>query len=254
MSDTVDTCAEGNTYNLRARCFFITTFNEKEFDTLTQLISASDKHALCEEHCPTTGRIHRHAWISFKNARYWKSIKALLPTSNIQKAKGDEQAGLKYCLKEKLISTNIKEDVPIKIISELYDWQKSIEQIVQSQPDDRTIYWIWEPEGNRGKTALIKYLLIKYPFCVFSRATKSADILTIADPKKTCYVLDFARTQESFAPYLALEQLKDGLISDSKLKKESRNIVMNSPHVICFANWPPNTQALSSDRWNIIKI
>jgi hypothetical protein len=143
---------------------------------------------------------------------------------------------------------------PVKIIQELRSWQAFIEQTVLSEPDDRTIYWFWEPDGNTGKTSLIKYLLVKYDFCEFSRATKTADIVTVANPAKTCYLFDFARTQEGFAPYNALEQLKDGLISDSKLKKETRNIIMNPPHVICFANWEPDTDTLSSDRWNITRI
>lgn len=252
QSGTNGTKARGNT---KTRAYFITTFQENEFGTLEQLISESQKHAYCEEHCPTTGKIHRHLWIYFKHARSWNSMKESLPTSRIEKAKGDDKEGLIYCSKEKLISTNIRIPKPLKIIENLYPWQKDIENIVINEPEsDRVIHWYWEPNGGVGKTQLIKYLLTKYDFCEFSRATKSADIVTVVDIDKTCYLFDFARSQEGFAPYLALEQLKDGLVSDSKLKKKSRNIVMNSPHVICFANWPPDMESLSADKWHIVRL
>jgi len=39
------------------------------------------------------------------------------------------------------------------------------------------------------------------------------------------------------------------MITDGKLKKKARILVFNSPQVICFANWPPDTGVLSEDRW-----
>lgn len=249
-----DSRGEGNIKLHRARTFFITTFNEEEFDSLNSLISDSKMHALGEEHCPTTNKLHRHLWVRFKNQRYWKAIKKVLPTSDIEESHATPEAALKYVSKEKLLSHYIGETKPLKLIKELRPWQQDIENLILSEPDDRTIHWYWEPMGNFGKTSLIKYLLVKYNFITFSRATKSADILTVADIKKTCYLFDFARSQEGFCPWIALEQLKDGLISDSKLKKESRNLVMDSPHIIVFANWPPDTSALSADRWHIVRL
>jgi len=141
-----------------------------------------------------------------------------------------------------------------KTFEELNDWQKSVLTIIEKQPDDRTIYWFWEPTGCTGKTTLIKYILKYYDKATYSCASKSADILSIADESKNIYLLNFTRNQEGYCPWSALEQLKDGLISDSKLKKKSINIVMDSPHVICFANWPPDTNKLSEDRWKIFDL
>ena len=54
--------------------------------------------------------------------------------------------------------------VPIKTIddSDLYDWEKEIIEIIKNEPDDRTIYWFWEPTGCTGKTTFAKYLYIKH--------------------------------------------------------------------------------------------
>lgn len=258
MSDTdrhSEHSARGNTLpRARGWCFTLNNYNSVDLDTLNTLKSSLDQYIYGFENAPETGTPHIQGYLYWKNPRNFDYVKSLLPNAHIEKAKGTPADNGKYCSKCGNFDTNMKIAKPVKIIQELRSWQAFIEQTVLSEPDDRTIYWFWEPDGNTGKTSLIKYLLVKYDFCEFSRATKTADIVTVANPNKTCYLFDFARTQEGFAPYNALEQLKDGLISDSKLKKETRNIIMNPPHVICFANWEPDTDTLSSDRWNITRI
>lgn len=192
-------------------------------------------------------------WLSLRNKFkcWWK------PTNN-------QEAAEIYCSKQLTqIAHHSKENFEKKIaekkfktknFDELYDWQKYVLTILEKQPDDRTIHWYWEPDGCAGKTTLIKYILKYYDTATYSCACKSADILSIADENKNIYLLNFTRNQEGYCPWSALEQLKDGLISDSKLKKKSINIVMDSPHVICFANWLPDTSKLSEDRWNIVNI
>lgn len=140
-----------------------------------------------------------------------------------------------------------------KILSyeNLYPWQKEIEDLLQVEPDDRKIIWIWCSKGASGKTTLTKRLAVKYDTVAFATCTKSADIATIAHEDKRMYLLNFTRSQQDFCPWQALESLKDGLISDSKLKKETRQVICDSPHVICFANFPPDEKKLSADRWDI---
>ena len=170
-------------------------------------------------------------------------------------AKGSRRQNLIYCTKEGNHECSWIVPEPLDIITKLWPWQKEVEDIILRKPEKRIIHWFWEPEGNAGKTSLIKYLLTKYEYITFSRASKSADILTCADIDKTVYLFDFARHQEGFTPWLALEQLKDGLVTDSKLKKESRNVIMNTPHVICFANWAPDVSGkLSLDKFKLTRI
>lgn len=251
--DTLDTAPLGNTRNQRrARryCFTLNNYTNEEIDTLTHLF---DEYVIGKE-TGDEGTPHLQGYVEFKNARSILELKKINNRIHWEKAQGSKEDNIKYCTKEGNFVTpwNIK---PLKIITELKPWQKDVENIATGEPDDRLIHWYWEPIGNIGKTALIKYLLHKYRHCTFSRATKSADILTIAHPDKWTYLFDFARSQETyFHPWIALEQLKDGLISDSKLKKETRNIVMNPPNIIVFANWEPDTRTMSKDRWRIVKI
>lgn len=248
---------EGNTIP-RARRWVgtLNNWNDDEYVTLSHDLQIKNYNFIIGKEVGEQGTPHLQIYIESKNAIRFETLKNLCPRAHWEPAKGDRESNLTYCSKEGDFQTNIVLKAPLKVLkeSQLYPWQKEIEDLIQIEPDDRTIHWYWDPDGCKGKTQLIKYLCSKYKSATFSCATKSADILTIADPDYEVYLLNFTRTQEGFAPYTALEQLKDGLISDSKLKKESRQIIMNSPHVICFANWPPNEDALSRDRWRIVRI
>lgn len=238
----------------------ITIFDYTEEDILLILGSKDiEKYAFQEEQCPTTGKWHLQCYIAFKKKeRYGKEGFTFLPFKGKCHFEGVRNADAcsRYCQKnETRVGRQWKNFyIPdeLKIIQVLHDWQQKIVDILNTEPDDRIIHWVYDTKGGKGKTALMKYILTKFNNATFSRCTKSADILTCADINKNIYLFDFARSQSDFAPYLALEQLKDGLISDCKLKKEQKNIIMNPPHVICFANWPPKKKNLSEDRWNII--
>lgn len=133
----------------------------------------------------------------------------------------------------------------------LHEWQQKLEDLHNETPDDRTIHWIVDPEGGRGKTLFCKYLISRYQdVCVIS-ATKSADIVTRAENYYKTYIIDIPRSTGEFCPFNAIEQLKNGFITDSKLKKQARIINCAPPHVIIFSNHYPDTNKLSDDRWNI---
>lgn len=241
---------------LRTWCFTWNNYTSNDIDTLTHKLK--DIEYVFQEETGEKGTPHLQGYIKFKNARYKSALIKQFKGCYFEECR-NEDALIQYCQKDDTrtgkIYKNLTETIALKIptYEQLYDWQKEIVDLCRTEPDDRTIYWYWESKGSCGKTTLIKYI-ITHMKASYSCAAKSADIVTIADEKIGIYLLNFARSQEGFAPYTALEQLKDGLISDSKLKKTSRNIVMNSPHVIVFANWPPDTSKLSNDRWNIINL
>ena len=66
------------------------------------------------------------------------------------------------------------------------------------------------------------------------------------------YFIQYPRSKEPYVSYECLETLKDGLWTTAKYEGEV--VVRNSPHVVVFANFPPNTAALSMDRWKIGEI
>lgn len=246
-------------------CFTYNNYTRGNLDLLLEWLDYGTevRYWINEEIGEETGTKHLQGTLHFKNVQRYTTLRNKYPI--FWKPTKSMESSIKYCCKtETRVGVNlIKENFEKKIkekkfktknYEELYDWQKSVLTILEKEPDDRTIHWFWDHKGCSGKTTLAKYILKNYANATYSCACKSADILTITDETKNIYILNFTRTQEGFCPYNALEQLKDGLISDSKLKKKSNNIIMDPPHVICFANWPPETHKLSVDRWKVVEI
>lgn len=244
------TLALGNTNN-RARSWFITILNyvDTEISKIEDECEKAEQYIWGYELCPSTGTPHVHLYITYENTRTWSSMKKKFPRANLKVAKGNDKQNYIYISKQNNFKTNIKPPVPLKLITELYPWQRDVEQLCLAEPDDRHIYWFYESTGGRGKSALCKYLVSRYPHIICIGTGKSADIITLVEERYTVYLLDFPRTVEGFAPFTAIEQLKNGMITDGKLKKKARTLVFNSPQVIIFANFEPDYSCLSADRW-----
>lgn len=256
----VSQCVSGeerNTYKNvpRARRWIVVINNWNDSD-IDKIVSLSQVKYIIGKEVGEQGTKHLQCYLEFPNQMRFNTLKRHLPNAHLEKAKQSAQANLEYCSKEGDYITNMKIPKKLKIIQkeQLYEWQANIEDMVQEEPDDRTIYWYWDAKGGAGKTALIKRLCYLYPWITYSTCTKSADIVTQADASISCYLFNFSRSVSDFDPYGALEQLKDGLISNCKLQKKTINVLMNPPHIICFANKPPNTRKLSEDRWHIVRL
>lgn len=254
-SDSNKRAAKGNTKAALIRskkyCFTLNNYTNDEFECLVKM----DGVKIIGKEVGKEGTPHLQGYVEFKNQRYLSALKKINERVHWEPARGTRIQNIRYCGKEKNYINEFTEKPP-RILSQeqLYPWQREIERMILDVPDERSIYWYWEEVGNVGKTAFMKYLVYTYNFVIGATACRSADILTLADESKSVYLFDFSRSQEGFTPWNALEQLKNGFITDSKLKKKAKTIIMDNPHVICFANWPPETQHLSGDRWKITKL
>lgn len=137
--------------------------------------------------------------------------------------------------------------------SELYGWQKEIVDIVTAKPDDRAIYWYWDANGGKGKTALCRHLMVMHSAFMFrggsndmcNRIIKSEEEVRIA-------IMHLSRQQEKFVSYQTIEEIKDGIVVSGKY--EGGQKCFNCPHVLIFANFPPDEEKLSADRWHISRL
>lgn len=137
------------------------------------------------------------------------------------------------------------------------EWQREVLEIVRSEPDDRTVYWYWEPLGRSGKTTLAKSILLTNRDSLLLGG-KAADckyaIAQMVEKKRIPKVIlfDIVRSCEQYVSYQALEEVKNGMFFSGKY--EAGMVLIECPHVICFANFPPEIGKLSSDRWVIREI
>lgn len=225
------------------------------------LIPICKSYAFAEEYGEGEGNLpHIQGAFILRTKKRWETIKKLLgdKTIHIEKMRAKKVLeALHYCFKEgNTILTNI--DHPYKVTIELYDWQKRILRILDKDPDDRTIHWIWEPKGCTGKTVFQKYLYTTRED-IISLSGKAADMKhAICLYKETnlrlpkIVLINIPRSNLDFVSYAGIEQIKDMYFFSGKY--ETGMVCGRCPHVVCFANDEPFKEKLSLDRWNIQRI
>lgn len=124
-------------------------------------------------------------------------------------------------------------------------WQKEILDMIKEKPHPRKIFWFYERKGAVGKTELARHIILNNPDALYVSGAKK-DIIH-AWKGQRILIFNFSRTNEGCVSYDAMESLKDGIVFSGKY--DSCMKVYNRPHVICFANWKPDTSAISKDKW-----
>lgn len=148
----------------------------------------------------------------------------------------------------------------VHVISEdqLYDFQKWVVQLVRTDPDQRSIYWLWEGRGNVGKSSLARFLV--YHFGAVVTAGKASDIknmvFRVCDKQGVSplvIICDIPRSYANYVSFTGIEEVKNGCFGNTKYECET--VLAAFSHVICFANAEPLDQGvMSSDRWKIGEI
>lgn len=239
-------------------CFTLFDYNEEDiFDFIN--CSKCSIYTFQEESCPTTKKLHLQGYMKFKNKLrpgtlftnktiHWEVCRNI-PSSQ------------KYCYKKETSAGRVFANIPlyekIEIIKELRPFQKKIYDLVLAKPDERVINWFWEPKGNTGKSALAKYLSVKLNAMTTSGKTADMFNSVLMFKKKhglapRIILIDVPRSNFDYINYSAIEKIKDGHFYSGKY--EGGELIMNSPHIIVFANEKPDTSSMSKDRWNVVKL
>ncbi len=168
------------------------------------------------------------------------------------KIHGNIPEASRYCPSEKAVMEKEYKNV------EWRTWQQHVIDLCNEDPDDRKIFWFWEPEGNSGKSYLMKWLAIQYR-CVIGGG-KRADIfhqVTMAMDKNNnnwpeLILFDIPRSSLKYVSYAAMEELKNGLVNAPKY--EGGQFKFPKPQCIVFANEPPHYGEMSADRWCVKRL
>jgi len=141
---------------------------------------------------------------------------------------------------------------PCKILKfeNLRPWQEDIVNIIEQEPDERTIHWFWEANGGIGKSTFCKFLCARYDAMLLTGKANDMKYAIIQRGSFPNIVLiDCPRSMKDYISYPGIEEVKNGMFFCGKY--ESKQIIGNCPHVIVFANFEPNLSMLSLDRWKI---
>lgn len=263
---------EGNTIppsRSRAWCFTVNNYTEDDEKLVCLMTSAPIvKKFIYGYEVGDSGTHHIQGFIRFTYQTRFHTVKTLVPRAHWEPAKGSDDANYVYCSKDNDFRTNMSPPVEkitreslIDLVKASYadvqwkSWQTSVMEFLSDQ-STRTIFWVYEPTGNVGKSFLAKYLSCE-PGTIICQG-KAGDIFNqvnacISEGNLPKVVLcDIPRVTIDYVSYNALECLKNGLLYSGKY--EGGKCIFPSPIVICFANERPNRHKLSSDRLKVFKI
>ena len=132
-------------------------------------------------------------------------------------------------------------------------WNKLQQYIldkINDTVDDRTVYWVYDEDGNSGKSYLSKYLQLTRD-TYYITGGKQNDILYGYEGQQIV-IIDLARTYADNLEhiYTIIENLKNGQYLSTKY--ETKQKLFDTPHIIVMANFKPDQSKLSRDRWYMI--
>ena len=265
--NTPNTNAGGNTKTparYRRYCFVLNNWSEAELNTLTHEFTNLRGLYIIGKETGESGTPHLQGYVEYKNAINLKTLRNINNRVHWDAAKGTKADNIKYCSKDGDYISNFPPSKKDRVLQRQYSgiqwlpWQQEILDKVKTEPDDRTINWYWEPQGNTGKTLLSKYLVITQD-AIIADGKKNDTFYLIKtwmekhpEESPNVILVDIPRHNIEFLNYGAIEQIKNGLISSGKY--ESCIEYFLCPHVFIFANSPPDWSKLSDDRWNIVQI
>lgn len=143
----------------------------------------------------------------------------------------------------------------IQVITVLRPWQVLVVQELRQPASDRKILWLWEEEGNIGKTALAKYICTHFKAIYLNGKGSDAKYAVasfVKNKRLDVVVFGYPRSASEYVSYGCIEEIKDGIFFSSKY--ESGMVMYDSPHVVVFSNMPPDTEKMSKDRWDVRNI
>lgn len=239
-------------------CFTLNNPTEKQMEYL----NGSKFLGLCEIlswQMEKVGCLHAQGAIKFKDKQRPMECCEELLGAHWKKMIDKGFKAFNYCCKEDTrvepgVIHGFVPPVEVRTLTELWPWQKEIEDLCLTEADDRKILWLWEETGNTGKSAFCKYMCLKRGAIVLSG--KTSDIMhgIIKWQENTGHwpeiiLVDVPREGLEYINYGALEKVKDGCFYSGKY--EGGMCVMNCPHVVFMANEPPRTESMSADRWDV---
>jgi hypothetical protein len=263
MTQITQITQSGGNTNLRLRkaCFTLNNYSEDEF---TQLLrNFADMKYVIGKEIGDEGTPHLQGYVEFGKQLSFKQLKKINNRTHWERPIGTREQNRKYCCKEGNFVSTLPIPLNERLLNKYSDvvwkqWQQFVIDIVQGEPDTRTVHWFWERSGNVGKSFLCKYLYLKYDalICsgkkddVFNQVKIWLDNHDQESPKLV--ICDIPRSGVDFVNYGVLEKLKDGLLYSGKY--EGGVCALDNMHVICFANEPPQQDTMSLDRWAIKRI
>lgn len=242
-------------------CLTWNNYDSKYFTELETFLKNFCWKYMIQSEVGESGTPHLQGCIWLKTAMRYSEFK--LPNEIHWEKMKSEKGSMLYCQKTSADGWDGKYrwslgiPKPIKIITELYDWQKECENHCLGEPDGQTVWWYHEGVGGAGKSSFCKYMAVKHNAIVI-QGGKLADIMNIIFNTNmdivNCIIIDIPRCHKNSVSYASIECILNGMITNTKY--ETGRKIFNPPNVVVFSNFPPiiSDETLSVRRWKIINL
>lgn len=142
---------------------------------------------------------------------------------------------------------------PVLVDGHLRDWQIALGMSLEADAEDRKVLFIVDPDGGKGKSWFVRYMLTNRDDAQKLSIGKRDDISYAIDEFKRIFLFDVPRGSMEYLNYNIFEQLKDQLVFSVKYESRTK-ILRQKVHVIVFCNEEPDMNKMTGDRYVIINI
>lgn len=136
---------------------------------------------------------------------------------------------------------------------ELYDWQKTLLDEFKEPADKRTILFVIDYDGNKGKSWFTMYCLNTLEGVQLIDPGKKADMAYELRQDVKILLVDCARSRSDVLDYHFLEKVKDGVVFSPKYESTMK-FLAHDVHVVVFMNEDPDNEKLSLDRYRYLTL
>lgn len=264
VGNTISTSSTAITVNPAKKwCFTLCNYTNEDVEYIK-----SENVPLChkmmfQSEVGENGTPHLQGWVEFKTKKRPKSIFKDCDKIHWEKMKGSIQNNIDYCSKTDTYTGEIRfcrgccfpyQGPQIT----LYDWQKKVVDILKGDPHDRHVYWVWSAEGNMGKTTFAKWIFHNIEGTIVTGGKANdmkngvMNFINTNNVFPKVVIVDIPRVNRGHFSVAGIEEIKNMFFFSGKY--EGGMVSGPIPHVICFANVPPNQEEMSRDRWNIMNL
>lgn len=240
---------------------------EKESELRERVSAISKQYVFQYERGLDSGRLHYHLLIYLKVKTRFSALQKIFGKAKILFIKRKDLNRVRdYCCKEDTrVSCPVFKWKGIVIQDTSYFVKKEdlkpkqiriVDKFIQRENPKwgRNIHWFWESKGGWGKSVCATYMIDQMGAMEVNGACSDilCGIVKWIEEKGEAppiVIIDIPRISMSRVSYRAIEQIKNGKFFSGKY--ESGMVRFKKPHVIVFANQPPDESCLSADRWVI---
>nr|ACC78686.1 replication protein [Gossypium darwinii symptomless alphasatellite] len=136
-------------------------------------------------------------------------------------------------------------------ISNLKSWQSRLQTLLERAPDDRTIFWVYGPDGGEGEINLCSRPVSKWDLVLYTWWVCYNVSYQYIGQLGNNIVFDIPRDKKDYLQYSLIEMFKDRLIVSNKYEPLMAPLI-NCIHVVVMSNFLPDFEKISQDRVHVI--